>query len=129
MSRDKRLGNTCKICIPEPPDWRMRVPEEVRQSVVYLGRWIDKGSDGDFIEIGTGFVVSVPSSYVGREFNYLVTAKHVADSLIYGDAAFRANTKSGKAVIGGLSGENRWSFHPKDKDSVDAAVTPFPYPV
>ena len=118
---DARLGNTPKYYLAPQEDLGMRISDEVRQCAVFVGlpHILDDGQQ-ILAFIGTAFAVSVPSSNVGRQFIYLVTAKHVAERLADRPFLVRANTLEGGSIL--LSGEGaRWCTHPTDS-SVDVAV-------
>jgi hypothetical protein len=102
----------------------MRVPEEIRKCVVYLGlpRRTPEGSE-TLAPKGTGFFVQVPSEEHPEErvHIYLVTAKHVARSLMGREFRIRANeSEGGSAFVRGTEEINWWT-HPTD-ESVDVAV-------
>ena len=79
------------IAIVEDPSFRskdaarqvMRLPDEVRKCVVFLGRReIAASGVTKFVPEGTGFLLSYPSpSFENFEMTFLVTAKHVAKEL------------------------------------------------
>ena len=105
----------------------MRVPDEVRKCVVFIGRTVtvvDKDgqpSTQDFLE-GTGFLVAVPSERVPDVLlTYVVTAAHVAER-VEGDFWVRENTTRGRGRRQ-MSGA-QWYRHPEGR-SVDVAVLPF----
>jgi hypothetical protein len=106
----------------------MRVPDEVRQCVVYLGLPAT-GRDGreSMRPKGSAFFVSLPSETVDdRSHVYLVTAKHVATALQGRQFLARVNTKQGGSVF--VHGEGvRWWFHPTD-ELADVAVLPWAPP-
>lgn len=109
----------------EPP--LMRLTEDARRSVVFLGHTADPGLSSTFLAKATGFFVF----YKG--IKYLVTAAHVA--LEFGDDPFdlRVNFKDGNKdgrgglvhVDPGTDQMDRWFLHPDP--SVDVAVLAFPY--
>jgi hypothetical protein len=103
----------------------MRVPEEVRKSVVFVGLPVTLPDNQHGLSLkGTGFLVSVPSqSDPNKGHIYLVTAKHVAVKLEGKNFAARINTKDGHSarVIGE---EIRWWYHPTDP-LVDVAIIPW----
>jgi len=106
----------------------MRVPDQVRQCVVFVGLPVKmrKGQIG--IEFkGTAFFVGVPSENIaGLDYVYLVTAKHVAKTLEGKRFLVRINTKAGRSAV--LMGEGtRWWYHPTD-ESVDVALITFAPP-
>jgi len=106
----------------------MRVPDEVRQCVVFVGLPIKlrKGQVGLEFK-GTAFFVGVPSESVeGLDYVYLVTAKHVAKRLEGQRFLVRLNTTDGRSGV--LMGEGtRWWYHPTD-ESVDVALITFAPP-
>ena len=125
MFLDTRLGNTSRWFFDRPKDWAMRVPEIVRQGVVFLARAIQKGSQEWLHFAGTGFLVNVPAN-IGepdRFYVFLVTAKHVVEQLALGDWVMRVNTKDGgfKDIRGAKN--HKWWFHPTEEDRTDVAVT------
>ena len=119
---DKRLGGTVQWYITSREDINMRVPDEVRQCVVFVGLPI-AGPDGQerLNFKGTAFFVSLPSETMeGGNYIYLVTAKHVATKLEGQRFLVRVNTKDGRSRL--VQGEGvRWWYHPID-ESVDVAV-------
>jgi len=106
----------------------MRVPDEVRQCVVFIGlpASLRRGQLGIRFK-GTAFFVGVPSESIpGMDYVYLVTAKHVAKSLEGQSFLVRLNTKDGGSAM--LMGEGtRWWYHPTDA-SVDVALITFAPP-
>ncbi|HEV7925040.1 MAG TPA: hypothetical protein VGR14_06785 [Verrucomicrobiae bacterium] len=105
----------------------MRIPESVRKCVVYVGtETTDPGTGTTAIVFrGTGFLVSVPTSIRGKNFHYIVTAKHVAVMLDREDAfIISVNSKSG--ALRGIRAETKqvkWHCHDSDF-SADVALTP-----
>lgn len=103
----------------------MRIPDDLLKSVVFLARIISKGQIKEPVFVGTGFLISVPSINIkDRMYLYLVTAKHVAESLSRGDWIVRMNMKAGKYQDIPVAESHKWCFHPNEADSVDVAVTP-----
>jgi hypothetical protein len=108
----------------------MKVDQEVLQCVVFVCRSKILPKENVRIAssfIGTAFLVGISSNQrKGHSYVYLVTAKHVADSL--GDEPFfvRLNTKKGACDYITVEGI-QWTFHPKD-ESCDVAVMPFGIP-
>jgi len=76
--------------------------------------------------LGTGFIVTMPSDFddsnLGKQFLYIVTAKHVIDGLQGADCGVRINNADGTSSM--LTAPKRWWFHPTD-ETVDFAVMPF----
>ena len=106
----------------------MRVPDEVRQCVVFIGLPTKIGRGEIGIEFrGTAFFVGVPSESIeGLDYVYLVTAKHVAKRLEGKRFLVRINTADGRSGV--LMGEGtRWWYHPTD-ESVDVALITFAPP-
>ena len=95
----------------------MRVPDHISKCVVFLGLRV--GFNPEYV--GTAFVVAVKRNRYSVP--YLVTAKHVVESLEHSDFLMRINRKSGSPVEIEL-GRVPWWFHPTD-GTVDVAVTPF----
>lgn len=102
----------------------MRVPEVIKDCVVFLGR--TRAIDKQLHEVeltGTGFLVGQPSEFDQQSrFLYLVTAKHVIDGLQGDLCGVRINTVDGGSEL--LSPGPKWWFHPNDP-TVDIAVVPF----
>ena len=98
MFLDTRLGNFPRWWLAPPKDQLMRVPDEVVKSVVFVGTRTYHGGVERTTWRGTAFKVSVRSTKT-HVFNYLVTAKHVADKLGNGKWVVRANTLNGSSVV------------------------------
>lgn len=106
----------------------MRVPDEVRQCVVFiaLGTGAPQGGVVKINHIGTGFFVSIPSEVLPRKYHvYLVTARHVISATQGRDTWIRANTLEGSSL--GYHVGAHWWYHPTDP-SVDVAVIPWAPP-
>ncbi len=116
----------------------MRVPDQILKTAIFLGVLTGDGEQ----YLGTGFIITVAYgrghvfeikypeggvTTIRMPFAFLVTAKHVAETLEGADFYIRANKAdgSGVAVIEG-SHETRWWYHPTEKESVDAALMLFP---
>jgi hypothetical protein len=99
----------------------MRVPDEVRKCIVFLGH---STIDGQKYVAGTAFFLSTPTDSMEGQFSYLVTARHVIDGIISKGCAevwIRANFKDGHAEW--IPSDTKdWSFHPEG-ETVDVAVT------
>jgi hypothetical protein len=102
----------------------MRVPDEVRQCVVFIGPQPRPMGDRLFLSfIGTAFFISVPSETIkGRYYTYLVTAKHVARKLEGKPFFLRVNKRDGGSDAIQV-GDLQWWYHPND-ELVDVAVIP-----
>lgn len=123
---DCRLGGAPRYFVGDRRDMHMRLPDDVRKCVAFLGRQeAVRDAPGaqprkQFVPYGTGFLVAVPSSrYAGFGQVYLVTGKHVADHL-EPDFEIRLNDKSGKLQPIPVSG-CRWATH-KEDPSIDVAA-------
>jgi hypothetical protein len=126
MFLDTRLGNSPRWFFSKPKDWAMRVPEELRKSVVFCARALESGSQMKVVFRGTGFIVSVPSDRLpDQRHTYIVTARHVADPLLLGNWIIRVNTKHGKVLDIRGTKDDRWWFHPIEPERVDVAVIPW----
>jgi len=106
----------------------MRVPDEVRECVVYLGLPFDSDGGPRMAPVGTAFFVGVAAEELENwGYPYLVTAKHVAQRLEGQEFVVRVNLAGGGAVFV-RSGEGlRWWYHPTDA-GVDAALFPWAPP-
>jgi hypothetical protein len=106
-----------------PADILMRVPDDVRKCVVFLGKEVGV----EKVYGGTAFFVGISSKTTPLHFMYLVTAKHCADALEGIDFWVRVNSKSGDVLELKANSNARWFRHPVDPDHVDVAVLPFLY--
>lgn len=125
---DVPLRGVLQYYVASRKDINMRVPDEVRQCVVFIGLPINPPDGGQALAFhGTAFFVSVPSESVeGWQYVYLVTAKHVAVKLEGKPLLVRVNTKGGGSAS--FSGQGaRWWYHPTDL-SIDVAVIPWAPP-
>jgi hypothetical protein len=103
----------------------MRIPDNLKKCVVFIGIKTPEQNIEQIKYIGTAFIVSVPSSKVPRgSFIFLVTAKHVARKIENKECYLRVNLKSGGSEIFGL-GNVSWFFHPDEVGQTDVAVYPF----
>jgi hypothetical protein len=100
----------------------MRVPEDVRKCVVFLGlEVLNEHKQPELRFSGTGFMVGVRArKNENISFSYLVTAKHVEVKLRGKRFAVRANTKDGGAEVFWFQ-DVHWFHHPDDA-SADIAV-------
>ena len=62
MFLDTRLGNTRRLFLTRPRDWGMRVPDDICDCVVFVGRAVSKGSVEDRVPSGTALPPPVTSS-------------------------------------------------------------------
>jgi len=119
---DTRMGGDPKYYLSPGNDFTMRVSDDVRECVTFVGLPQSKKKGLKYISYkGTAFLVGIPSDeHPDRKFIYLVTAKHVATKLTGKEFYVRINSKNGGAVE--VNGEgSKWWYHPEDP-SVDVAV-------
>ncbi|MDQ2785734.1 MAG: hypothetical protein M3Y58_12110, partial [Chloroflexota bacterium] len=126
MILDTRLGNTPRWFLTPPKDYTMRVPDEIRECVVFLGVVVT-GETGRIERrlLGTAFIIAMPAQDPSVSHAYLVTAAHLLDKIGVNQFFIRANTVSGDAdyIYGRLdSPETRWWLHPTNPKNVDIAV-------
>lgn len=100
----------------------MRVPDDVRKTVVFIGRVNPPGASERLTLVGTAFLVAIASSAPNRHHVYLVTAKHLAEPLAAGQWGVRFNDTQGRCVESFSDNGVPWSFHPTESGSVDIAV-------
>lgn len=109
--RDYRLGGIERLFIGEPEDYRVRVPDEIRECVCFLCvKEIEAGRE-HMKYGGTGFFVSVESQQPDGSHGYLVTAKHcVTRAEEKGGLILRVNNRAGGSkfipVNGGWDSDN-----------------------
>lgn len=124
------MGNVASWTLVPTADINMRVPDKMKQCVVFFGLPSLKDGAVRTEYRATGFFVCVPfrvdEKGVGDGFLYLVTAKHVAQNLAGKEFVVRANTKDGKsiAITSPADSEIKWLFHPTDEHA-DVAVYPW----
>ena len=128
MFTDKRLGNTPRYYAKKPKDWDMRIPEILRKNIVFLGRIVSGGGQESVRFGGTGFFVGIPSCVPDLCYDYLVTAKHVAEQLALGQGVMRLNTEDGKFKDIRFEKDHKWYYHPTNEDTTDVAVTEITVP-
>ncbi|HEX4070907.1 MAG TPA: hypothetical protein VHX68_07040, partial [Planctomycetaceae bacterium] len=117
----------------------MRIDDHILKNVVFIGlpqadakfpEWVyDEQTaeiDGSIHWGGTGFFLTVddpPGNPI--IFNYLVTAKHVADAIEGKAAILRMNSQGGGPAFFNVPAHAKWWRHPETPDSVDVAVLPW----
>lgn len=98
MYTDTRCGRDPKYFNERPPDWNMRIPDQILNCVCFLCVKLNGGENaGLYKPIGTAFFVGVGEENVG--FVYLVTARHVIDAAkqLNADTIYaRLNIKGGR---------------------------------
>ncbi len=117
---DERFGDGPRYYLTEPKDIDMRVPDQIRKCVLFVG--LPEMPEPEYR--GTGFIVTVPGTQ-SNTFAFMVTARHVAERLQGKEFYIRVNKRDRTAVA--LKGRptDPWWFHPTDRKHVDAAVTFF----
>src|ERR1700687_6108457 len=100
----------------------MQIPDEVRQSVVFL---YSKHGD-EMVSRGTAFFVGVPSdSNLDITYMYLVAARHIVDGIRArgddGNVHVRLNTLSG-GYDWFVAHADRFIRHPDESQYLDVAV-------
>jgi hypothetical protein len=96
---------------------KMRISEDARRTVVFFGA---PSPDGNIEYGGTAFLVAHQEG--GFWFNYVVTARHVAEQVQPDNGiVVRLNTPDGLAASIDIDTEIGWRFHPDD--TVDLAVS------
>ena len=102
------------------PGSKVRISDDIRKCVVFLG--VEDGSKGDdgFRALGTGFLLGY------EQCRYLVTVKHVAQGIADAPYQIRVNHTDGGAGSMMLDEDSlRWFTH--SDPSVDLAVAPFQF--
>jgi hypothetical protein len=117
---DERFGDGPRYHLCEPKDIDMRVPDQVRKTVLFVG--LPEMPEPEYR--GTGFIVTVPGENKNH-FAFMVTARHVAEKLAGKDFYIRVNKKDGTTAEMRGRPDNPWWYHPSEKEYVDAAVTLF----
>jgi hypothetical protein len=118
----------------------MRVPDEIRKSVLFIGikedlpEWEWKGTAYLIAIAGPNLIFKETltdkqgRTFFGESsypFIFLATARHVAEKLEGKEFALRANKLDGTIAIIEGHADQRWWYHPTEKEYVDAAVTIF----
>jgi hypothetical protein len=105
----------------------VRIADKLLKCVGFVSRYEPDDESGSRLRFGgTAFIVGVMmEGKVGLA--HLVTAKHVAEAIEPGEAVIAMNTKDGMP-LSLRTGNQKWFYHPTEKDSVDVAVMPFGSP-
>jgi hypothetical protein len=119
MLLDNRLGGSTRHHFDQypPRDWEMRVPDDVLNSVVFIGR----DCNGRTRWTSTGFLVAVPHG-TNLAAGYLVATRHSALKLDGLPFVLRFNRESGPPVELPVPNDAKWWYHPTEPEAVDAAV-------
>jgi len=127
---DRRFGSGDRYHLTAPKDIAMRVPDEIRKSVLFIGvkedlpEWEWKGTgyliairDAQHMFSGImqheGQIYSTTFSY---PFMFLATARHVAEKLEGRDFALRTNKLDGSLAILEGHADQQWWYHPLRKN-------------
>jgi hypothetical protein len=113
---DCRMGGKPRYILTDSEDPFMRVPDVLKHCVAFIGCDLGGGKK-DYI--GTGFLVTIPSAKSGANFQYFVTAKHVALTLD-GLSIFVQHMLNSGETVQIEANDLNWTYHP-DPD-VDVAV-------
>jgi hypothetical protein len=120
---DGRFGGVVRWRVSRHRDL-MRLPDEVQQCVVFIGRKEPNKKTGTVEEVlgGSAFFVGLRIKD-GAELPCLVTARHVAEKVHDGEFFIRANLKDGSAKNFWLdAGQDvHWLYHPTD-ETLDASL-------
>jgi hypothetical protein len=132
---DRRFGDGDRYHLTPPKDIAMRVPDEIRKSVLFIGT-LENPDDPKWR--ATGYFLAVPDSIISGNttvgqflvthsypFRFLATARHVAEQLEGEDFVLRVNKRDGGVAIIHGHADTKWWYHPTDKEHVDAALTLF----
>jgi len=117
---DERFADGPRYYLSEPKDIDMRVPDEIRKTVLFVG--LPEIPDPEYR--GTAFIVTVPGTQ-DNHYAFMVTARHIAEKLEGNDFYIRANKKVGGTVELLGRADDRWWYHPTEREYVDCAVTMF----
>jgi hypothetical protein len=140
---DQRFGGEDRYHLTPPKGIDMRVPDKIRKSVLFIG--VRDEDTLEWVWKGTGYLIAVPqpgavfrgvSQESGRTihgalhypFMFLATAKHVAEKIEGKEFALRVNTLNGTTRIIEGHPNQKWWYHPIEREFVDAAVTIFLLP-
>lgn len=131
MIVDKRLGNTPRWFLTEPKDFHMRVPDTLRNSVIFLrcDKSVGGLTPGQVVPqmLGTAFLVEVAGHITGVRYTYLVTAKHLFQKTGTAPIFAEVNTSSDGRKSLPIGTKRNWITHPTDS-SIDVAVLPWSLP-
>jgi hypothetical protein len=125
---DSRMAGMEVFYFSTPPnEINMRVSESIRKCTLFIGVGT---STGETRYGGTAFLVGVPGEEHGRNFAYLVTAKHILEQIQreIGNGSFviRANKTDGTSIEFGARLDH-WAFH--TDPTVDVAISIFSPPL
>lgn len=101
----------------------MRIADHLLKCVGFISRY---DPDQPLRFGGTAFIVGVKMDEKAS-LCHLVTAKHVAEAIEPAETVIAMNTKDGAPRFL-RTGDQKWFYHPTEKDSVDVAVLPLGSP-
>jgi hypothetical protein len=101
----------------------MRIADHLLKSVGFVARY---DPDQPLVFGGTAFIVGVKMD-TNASLLHLVTAKHVAEAIEPAETVIAMNAKDGAPRFL-RSADQKWFYHPTEKDSVDVAVLPLGSP-
>src|SRR5277367_5308825 len=104
----------------------MRIPDLLLKCVGFVSRYETDEAGGSYLRFGgTAFMVGIPMEENSKYgLPHIVTAKHVAEGIEPDEAMITMNGKDGLPLTLRTNNE-KWFYHPTEKDSVDVAVLPF----
>ncbi|MGH9745206.1 MAG: hypothetical protein ACRD59_03750 [Candidatus Acidiferrales bacterium] len=102
----------------------MRIADRLLKCVGFVSRYEPDDEGGSRLRFGgTAFIVGVlMDGNIGLA--HLVTARHVVEAIEPGETVITMNAKDGMS-LSLRTGNQKWFYHPTEKDSVDVAVMPF----
>jgi hypothetical protein len=125
MYCDTRIGGCQQWYVGDPPpECSMRIPDDIRKCVVFLGY---RNAAGDFKFAGTAFFLGRVTEDKILGFRYLVTARHVIDSIRskgLQQVMLRTNRQDGTSEWFSTNAD-AWLGHP-DGPSSDVSVMLLP---
>jgi hypothetical protein len=102
----------------------MRVSDRLLSCVGFVSRYEPDDEGGSRLEFGgTAFIVGVTMEG-NMGLAHLVTAKHVVEQILPCETVIAMNAKDGE-TLSLRTGDQKWFYHPTEKDAVDVAVMPF----
>jgi hypothetical protein len=102
----------------------MRIADRLLKCVGFVSRYEPDDEGGSRLRFGgTAFIVgALMDGNIGLA--HLVTARHVVEAIEPGETVITMNAKDGMS-LSLRTGNQKWFYHPTEKDSVDVAVMPF----
>jgi hypothetical protein len=102
----------------------MRIADRLLKCVGFVSRYEPDDEGGSRLRFGgTAFIVGVlMDGNIGLA--HLVTARHVVEAIEPGETVITMNAKD-RMSLSLRTGNQKWFYHPTEKDCVDVAVMPF----